>query len=153
MHRSATSKKRAGEAKKELDMDEKEATPVEDIEAVLPPAEPTKPAQREEQLDRHIQTEKERFQETMMELKEGLKDNNKNIESVNQKIDDIKKKLRKNFKGELNKNIESLKEDSQKLSQQITENNKKMEAVSYTHLDVYKRQLIIHLQRRENFFN
>ena len=35
--RRATSKKRAAEAEKELDMDNKEATPVEDMEKTLEP--------------------------------------------------------------------------------------------------------------------
>ena len=37
MQRRATSKKRAAEAEKEVDMGDKEATPVEDPEVVLPP--------------------------------------------------------------------------------------------------------------------
>ena len=37
MPKRAMSKKRAAEAEKEIDMDDKEATPVEDIEGRLPP--------------------------------------------------------------------------------------------------------------------
>ena len=47
MQQRATSKKRAADAEKEINMDEKEATPVEDIEAILPPTEPNRPAQPE----------------------------------------------------------------------------------------------------------
>ena len=43
MQRRATSKKRASEAKKEIDMEDKEATPVEDVERLLPPVEPKQP--------------------------------------------------------------------------------------------------------------
>ena len=48
----ATSKKRAAEAEKEVEMDteNKEATPVEDVERLLPPVEPKQPAPPEEQL-------------------------------------------------------------------------------------------------------
>ena len=47
MHRRATSKKRVAEAEKEIDMEDKDATPVEDMEMILPPAEPTKPLLQE----------------------------------------------------------------------------------------------------------
>ena len=40
MQRRATSKKRAAEAEKEINMEDKEATPVEDVEVLLPPEEP-----------------------------------------------------------------------------------------------------------------
>ena len=40
MQRRATSKKRAAEAEKEIDMGDKEATPVEEVELLLPPVEP-----------------------------------------------------------------------------------------------------------------
>ena len=48
MQRRATSKKPAAEAEREINMDDKEATPVEDIEERLPPAEPNRPAQTED---------------------------------------------------------------------------------------------------------
>ena len=43
MQRRATSKKRAADAEKEIDMGDKEATPVEIVETLLPPAEPKQP--------------------------------------------------------------------------------------------------------------
>ena len=45
MQRRATPKKRATDAEKEIDMEEKEATPVEEVESLLPPAEPDRPTQ------------------------------------------------------------------------------------------------------------
>ena len=58
MQRRATSKKRAAEAEKEIEinMEDKEATPVEDMEMLLPPAEPKQPAQPKIQLDIPTQT-------------------------------------------------------------------------------------------------
>ena len=41
-----TSKKCAADAEKEINMDEKEVTLVEDIEVVLPPAEPNRTTER-----------------------------------------------------------------------------------------------------------
>ena len=67
MHRRATSKKRAAEAEKELDMDDKEATSVEDIEVVLPPAEQKQPAQRKEQQEKPTQTGDANLLEMMLE--------------------------------------------------------------------------------------
>ena len=51
MHKRATSKKRAAEAEKEISMEDTEATPVADVEMLLPPAEPNKPTQQEEQTE------------------------------------------------------------------------------------------------------
>ena len=47
MQRRATSKKRAAEVDKEINMEDKEATPVEDIEEILTPKEPNRPVQHE----------------------------------------------------------------------------------------------------------
>ena len=155
MHRRATSKKWAAEAEKEIDMDDKEATPVEDVEGRLPPAEPNQPAQQEEQPEKPTQTGDVNFQETMMRVMMEMKEDNKKAREENQKsIESI------------NKNIESVKGDNQKISHQMAENSKKIDdsykkltktlcqkmddmtkkiindnkPVSYTHLDVYKRQ-------------
>ena len=49
MQRRATSKKRAAEAKREVDMGDKEATPVENIEVLVAPVEQKQPAPPEEQ--------------------------------------------------------------------------------------------------------
>ena len=84
MQRRATSKKRTAEVEKEINMDDKEATPVEDIEEILHPAEPTKPAQQEKQLEKPTQTGDANFIEMMEKMMEDNKE----------------------FKGELNKNNE-----------------------------------------------
>ena len=56
MQRRATSKKRAAEAEKEVDMGDKEATPIEDPEVLLNPVEPKQPAPPEEQPEVTTQT-------------------------------------------------------------------------------------------------
>ena len=65
------------EAEQEIDMEDKEATPVEDIEKRLPPAEPTEPIPQGKQADKPEQTEEINFQETlvrmMMEMREASK--------------------------------------------------------------------------------
>ena len=62
-------------------MDDKEATPVEDIKAILTPAEPTKTARPEEQPERPTQTGDANLLEMMME--ETLKNNNKELNKKN----------------------------------------------------------------------
>ena len=63
----------------DVNMDDKEATPVEDIEQILPPMEPAEPIQSEYQPEKPMQTEEERFQEMIMgirtDFKEELKKN------------------------------------------------------------------------------
>ena len=56
MQRRATSKKRAAEAEKEVDMGDKEATPIEDIEVLVTPVEHKQPAPPEEQPEVPTQT-------------------------------------------------------------------------------------------------
>ena len=68
MQRRTTSKRRAAEADKEIDMDDKEATSVEDLEEILPPTEPSRPVQQEEQPDRPAQAENADFKEWMLSL-------------------------------------------------------------------------------------
>ena len=89
MLKRGKSKQRAAEAKKEIEMLEKEATSVEDIETGLPPVEPTKPTQMENQPDKPTQQEEARGDPNLLKVMELLNS---------------------------------------------------MKAVSYTHLDVYKRQ-------------
>ena len=91
MQRRATSKRRAAEADKEIVMDDKEATPVEDLEEILPPIEPSRPIQTEELHERPAITGDINIMEM---LKNMMEENRKSVESTN-------------------KNIESLKEDSQ----------------------------------------
>ena len=94
MQRRATSKRRAAEADKEIDMDDKEATPVEDLEEILPPIEPSRPVQQEEQIEKPTQTGD-------ANLLEILRAMNKNMESMNKKMEDSQKKTEES----LNKNI------------------------------------------------
>ena len=56
-------------------MDDKEATPVEDIEVVLPPAEPKQPAQREEHPERPTQTE----DADLLEMMRAMMENNQKM--------------------------------------------------------------------------
>ena len=56
MQRRATSKKRVAEAEKEVDMGDKEATPVEDPEGLLTQVEPKQPAPPKEQPEVTTQT-------------------------------------------------------------------------------------------------
>ena len=100
MQRRATSKKRAAEAEKEVevDMENKEATPVEDVERLLPPVLSKQPAQPEEQPEIPTQTgdinvpEKEaekykttedskmdKIMEMFLQMREDIGNTNKNI--------------------------------------------------------------------------
>ena len=74
MRRRATSKKCAADAEKEIDMDEKEATLVENIEAILLPVEPNRPAQSESVNLQDIIRIMGEFNETLSKKKD---DNNK----------------------------------------------------------------------------
>ena len=110
MQRRATSKRRAAEAEKELeiDMDNKEATPV-DVESSLPPVLSKQPEQPGEQPEMPTQT------------------------------------------GEINVRKERLEQPGEPSQTENTATTgdvkfqetlmRMMVAVSYTHLDVYKRQL------------
>ena len=81
MHRRATSKKRVVEAEQEIDMEDKEATPVEDVELTLPPAEPT---QKE---DTKMERIMELFQLMMKEMDSTDKEELRNqLEKVNKKL-------------------------------------------------------------------
>ena len=86
----STSKKRAADADPKINMDEKEATPVEDVEARLPPIEPEKPAQRGDQPGQPTQPEGMNLVEMMRNMMEETLKNN--MESLKQelsgKIDD-----------------------------------------------------------------
>ena len=99
MHRRATSKKRAVEAEQEVDMEDKEATPVEDVELMLPPAEPNKPAPQKEQpekstakedtkLDRMMEMSLREFKTTKEELGNKIGNTNKKIEENSKKMEE-----------------------------------------------------------------
>ena len=86
MQRRATSKKRAAEVEKEINMDDKEATPVGDIEEILPPAEPEQPKQPE----RPARTGDVSLQEIMRVMME----NNKRTEDSQKKMEESLKELK-----------------------------------------------------------
>ena len=65
MPKRSTSKKRATELEKEIDMENKEATPVEDLEMTLPPVEPNQPALPEKQSEKPITTEEAKLDKIM----------------------------------------------------------------------------------------
>ena len=113
MPKRAISKKRAAEAEKEIDMDDKEATPVEDIEGRLPPAEPNQPAQQEKQPENHTPTESMSLQDLLKLIGEdnkSLKEELSNkIENTNKKIDETSKKMESDnqlLKEELSKKMD-----------------------------------------------
>ena len=94
-----------GKAKKgteDINMDDKEATPVEDPEEIIPPSEPEQPKQPE----KPTQTGDTSLQEIMRVMMEN-----------NQKTEDSQKKMEETLK----KNIESLKED---LNKKLDDNSK-----------------------------
>lgn len=146
MHRRATSKKRAAEAEKEIDMEDKEATPVEDVEGILPPAEPNKPTQQEKptqpmepnflemmrvMMEENREKMEKKMEETSKKMEEKLEDTNKKIDETSkrmeEKIEENNRTLREELRAvnqenmeRLDKKMESLKEE---LRQKITENN------------------------------
>ena len=69
MQGRATSKKRAAEAEKEIEinMEDKEATPVEDVERLLPPVLSKLPARPKEQPEMPTQTGEINFREERLE--------------------------------------------------------------------------------------
>ena len=72
-------------------MDDKEATPVEDVEQILPPMEPAEPIQSENQPEKPTQTEEERFQKMMMVImgiKQDFKEEFKKIDSNSKKMEE-----------------------------------------------------------------
>ena len=79
MHRRATPKKCVAEVEKEINMDDKEVTPGEDIEEILHPAEPNRPVQQEEQPEKPTQTGDANLMEMMKKM---MEENRKNIESL-----------------------------------------------------------------------
>ena len=107
MQRCATSKKRAAEAEKEINMEDKEATPVEDVETLLTPVGHKQPAPPEEQPEKPSQTENMTTQEMIRQLMETMKENSKKLS----KDMEENNKERKEDNQSLNKKLEELKED------------------------------------------
>ena len=90
------------------------------------------------------------------EMNENTKKSNEQMfqrmeENMNKNRREDKEEIIKSLKEDNNKNIESLKKD---ITEKIDDNGKKLEifqeenkksiAVSYTHLDVYKRQMLLY---------
>ena len=109
MPKRAISKKRAVEAEEEIDMENKEATPVEDVEMILPPVEPTKPMSQEEQPEKST-TKEDTILDKVMEM----------FLQISQKMDCTKEELSKERK----EDNQSLKEELGELSKEMKENNK-----------------------------
>ena len=90
MHRRATSRKRAMEAGQEINMEDKEATPVEDVELMLPPAEPNKPAPQKEQPEKSTAKEDTKFDQMMEML---LREFKTTKEELGNKMEENSKKM------------------------------------------------------------
>ena len=124
MMRRATSKKRAAEAEKELDMDNKEATPVEDVEKILERVEHKQPAPPEKQPEVPTQTGD-------VDVPEKEKEKSKTMEEkVMEMFLQLSKKM-DSTEENLQKKMDSTKEDNNKrledLKKNMEENSKKME--------------------------
>ena len=124
----ATSKKRAAEAEKDINMEDKEATPVEDVEMTLPPAELKQPAQPKEQPEMPTQTGDVNVPEKDMEKSKTMEDS---------KMDKIMEMFL-----QMSKQMEETSKKMENKMDSTQEEIKSTKAVSYTHLDVYKRQTI-----------
>ena len=99
MHKRATSIKRAAEAEKEISMEDTEATPVKDVEMLLPPAEPNKSTQQKEQHEKLTQTGDKDLQETMMRILIGIQeDNTKTSKKIEEKSKKMEEKMEENSK-------------------------------------------------------
>ena len=61
--------------KRQVNMEDKEATPVEDVETLLPPVEPKQPAPPEEQPEKPSQTENVAIQEMLRIMMEKMDEN------------------------------------------------------------------------------
>ena len=90
MPKRSTSKKRAAELEKEIDMENKEATPVEGMKIRLPPAEPNQPALKEKQLEKS-NTKEDTKMDKMMEI--FLREFKSMKEELCQKMDDSHRRL------------------------------------------------------------
>ena len=73
MHKRATSKKRAAEAEKEISMEDTEATPVEEVEAIIKEAQGDRP-------EPNRVTESVDMKSIMEYLKQSHEDSNKEME-------------------------------------------------------------------------
>ena len=83
-------------------MEDKEATPVEDVVRVLTPMEHKQAAPPEEQPENTTPTGEVKFQETLMKM---MMEISKNVESTKEEIKSTKEKI-KSTKEELNKKMD-----------------------------------------------
>ena len=119
MRKRETSRKRAVETKKvdELNMEDKEATPVEEVEVIT----------RDDQGDRQ-EPDKVTESVDMKSIMEYLKQSH---EDFSKKLEESSKKLKEELNENSNKNLEKLKEelrsDNQQLKEVFKENSRKME--------------------------
>ena len=123
MQRRATSIKRAAEAEKEVDMGDKEATPVEDPEVLVNPVEPKQPAPSEEPPEVTTQTGEVNLQEKKVEKAKGTEESKldrfmemflQRMEGMDKNMEENSKKLSEDLNNKLdstNKKMDSTKED------------------------------------------
>ncbi|KAI0243815.1 hypothetical protein L0F63_007377 [Massospora cicadina] len=117
MQRRATSKKRAAEAEKEVDMGDKEATPVEDLEVLLTPVEPKQPAPPEEQPERM-----EELREDNQLLREELREvNQENMNKLDERIELAKEELNRKITDTKKSIVKKLEQEVVVVNQQIRE--------------------------------
>ena len=109
--RRATSKKRAAEAEKELNMDDKEATPVEDVEEILERVERKKPAPPEEQPEIHTQTGDVHVQDKEVEKPKTTEESK--MDKLMEMFMQMKKDMEENSK-KMEKKMDSTKEENSK---------------------------------------
>ena len=137
MKKRALSKKRAAEAEKEIveiDMDDKEATPVEDLEGRLPPEEPKQPTQPKEQPEIPTQTGEVNLQEKELEkskITEGpildkmmemflqlSKERKEDNQSLKEELGELGNKI-ENTNKRIEENSKKMEEDNQSLSKKM----------------------------------
>ncbi|KAI0231214.1 hypothetical protein L0F63_007209, partial [Massospora cicadina] len=143
-------KKRAMEAEQEVDMEDKEATPVEDVESMLPPAEPNKPAPQEEQPEKSTTKEDTKFDQMMemllrefkttKEELEELKETNQenmNRKKVEEEITVIEQKITRADERWSQTEREETREDWERVQDRFTEKCDGIEAAVTTRIEEY----------------
>ena len=124
------------------------------VKPVQPENQPEKPARPEEgsfmEIMKAITSLREEIMGELKELRGKLNKTNNNITSLSKKIDDFGEEINGKLDECSKARKEQMAEINRKWSDKETENkedtNTTLPAVSYTHLDVYKRQVLHHLQ-------
>ena len=135
MQRRATSKKRAAEAEKEVDMGDKEATPVEDPEMLLAQMESKQPEQSGEQPE--VPTPKgevnlqEALRQMIMDMGKKLSEEIKSTKEDNKKMGENLGKKMDDDNHSLNEKLEDLKEDNRSTKEEL---GRKIENLSLIHI-------------------